>query len=571
VTRFIVSFAASALLLFGCKPKRAEAPATGTYGNLTNATTLPSPRAQTNFATAQPWTNGALAVIESELSPALLYHARGATLSFFTPVAPSGLGAPAHICFSTEQGPKIFKPGDIIDPAKMRESWFVVWWASASGWTNWDAPFLLTLQRRPSAIEFTTNGLQLKFKTAAGYAALMPLYGYDKSLPEKMQAHAFVQSREKKKRVLTWEWHKALPADPLARARYWTSALREFPIACDESFSVDRAHDSITIRQSFHWLSWNDDWNTKHLKLAPLSPVLALAIHEKFPAEFSAKPFDMEYPTLFGPLYGVQDADDITVTLPVLGNVHQTLGGSSGTHWKNAPCHDAWYAAHSSGNWDAARAAWPALREQFMAASASDWVGFGSVMTSPFEQAANARGAARLAYRLGDADTYALACSKFARAWVQVIAQQHAAEYIRGHQPWHEMNSIAADAGATGLARRGWVLGADTAAVDRKFISEDARLVNEESRPKLRPPAKIERLIPGAPATSFLPEAPGDGFTQHAIFVLEPTLSGSSLVWPEWKTSTGASWNFGRVTSGTPTTAPHSKMRISPHARTLLW
>jgi hypothetical protein len=130
----------------------------------------------------------------------------------------------------------------------MRESWFVVWFAGATNWTNWDSPWFLTLQHRPAKIRFDTEGLHFTFAREAGYAALMPMYGYYKPLQLGQEASAFAQLKEKKKRVLTWEWFKALPADPLARARYWASALREFPLYCEDSFSVDRAHDSVTIR-----------------------------------------------------------------------------------------------------------------------------------------------------------------------------------------------------------------------------------------------------------------------------------------------------------------------------------
>src|SRR5436190_18076887 len=102
----------------------------------------------------------------------------------------------------------------------------------------------------------------------------MPLYGYYKPLQAAQGDSPFATLKEKKKRVLTWEWFKALPADPLARAMYWASALKEFPVHCEDTFSVDRAHDSVIIRQKFRFISWDDDWNTRHVKLARVSPVL---------------------------------------------------------------------------------------------------------------------------------------------------------------------------------------------------------------------------------------------------------------------------------------------------------
>jgi hypothetical protein len=233
-------------------------------------------------------------------------------------MAETGLGGPTFSAISTELGPKIFKPGDAIDPAKLRESWFLVWFAGATGWTNWDSPWLVTLQHRPAAIRFNTNGLHFTFASEAGYAAMMPLYGYYKPPQNSQESSPFYALKEKKKRIITWEWAKALHADPLARARYWASALKEFPLYCEDSFSVDRGTDSVTIRQTFRWLSWDDDWKTKHWKLAPISPPLAHAFKEGFPVTFSKKPFDMEIFTPYGPLYGVEQVDSYDATLPVL-------------------------------------------------------------------------------------------------------------------------------------------------------------------------------------------------------------------------------------------------------------
>lgn len=544
-------------LVAGCKPARPVAPASGVYGTLSNA---PVARVHPPAVAGEPWTNGSLAVIESALSPAVLFHSPARSLSFFTDTPGTPSVAPAHVCISTEQGPKIFHPGAVIDPARMRESWFVAWWSGTNGWTNWDAPVLLTLQHRPSVIQFTTNGLHFRFTNAAGYAALLPLYGYDKSMPEAARAHPFVEGRDKKKRVLTWEWHRALPADPLARARYWASALRMFPVGVEESYRVEREYDAVSLRSTIRWLTWKDDWNTQPLKLAPVSPVLGLAVHEKLPVEFVRPPFDMEVPTLFGPLYGVQDADEVALTLPVLRYVHETLGAGVATGWKSAPCYDAWQVAHTSGTWEAARAAWPALREKFMAVG-PDWNAFGPLNVPPIEQAANALGAARLAYRLGDADTYALACARFGRAVVQLAAQQRGAEYFRGHQPWHSLAPIAPDAVLTGgVAQRGWILGKASADAGLKAFPDLARLWREvQSKVEPGPVLPAERLIPAGPITPWLAEPKAAGAGAHPVWVLDPT--GPRLLWPEWKTAGGASWTFGRVTAGT---APLGQPREIP-------
>ena len=572
MTRLFITLAA-AVLFSGCQPQP-EAPTTGQYGALTNA-----PRALAAAAieqsTSQPWTNGALAVVESALSPATLFHANAGALSFFVPDVATGLGAPSHVCISTEQGPKIFKPGEKIDPARMRESWFVVWWAGASGWTNWDAPHFLTLQRRPSSIEFTTNGLQLQFTNTAGYAALLPLYGYDKSMPEAMRLHPFVQAREKKKRVLTWEWHLALPADPLSRARFWASALREFPIACDESYSVDRAHDAVTLRSSFRWLSWTDDWNTKHVKLAPLSPVLALAYQEKFPAEFSPKPFDMEIATPFGPFYGVQDADAYDVTLPVLRYVHE-MAEVTGSNTVRALSYDVWQQAHTSGDWEKARAHWPTLRAEFLNSASSSWAAFAREGRLPLAQAMDALGTARLAYRLGDADTYALACARFARALTQLTAQQRGAKYFREHQPWHSMEPLADSMTLSHLTTDGWQFARTNLNSSLEANPDLARLLRA-AQPMAKvpaaaaPPLKLERLIPGHPATEFLAWSENISESRGLAARMNASPSGPSLYWPDWKTPTGAAWNFGHATVAPQPARAAQEIRLNANTRVVVY
>jgi hypothetical protein len=55
------------------------------------------PRARSDLSATQPWTNGELAIIQTELSPATLYHAQGEELSFFTHMPETGIGG-ADLC-----------------------------------------------------------------------------------------------------------------------------------------------------------------------------------------------------------------------------------------------------------------------------------------------------------------------------------------------------------------------------------------------------------------------------------------------------------------------------------------
>jgi hypothetical protein len=553
----MICLGAAALWLAGCQERQPRAPLTGTYGNLTNTPSANTTRARPDRSAEQPWTNGTLSVTQTELSPATLYYSTAKTFSLFANMPETGIGGPTFAAIETQQGPKIFRHGDVIDPARMRESWFVVWWAGATNWTNWDSPWFVTLQHRPQSIRFDSNGLHFTFATEAGYAAAMPLYGYYKPLQAGQEASPFVLLKEKKKRVLTWEWHLALPADPLARAMYWASALKEFPIYCEDDVSVDRAHDSVVLRQKFRFLSWNDDWNTKHLKLVPVSPVLALAVREGFPAQFSRKPSDMEIFTPWGPYYGIENADEYSITLPVLRYVNATEGaGSRSVSPGNAPAFEAWQTAHAGHAWEAVRQRWPALRAASLRNSPGSWAAFGHATDrSIFEQTADALGAARIAYKLGDIDGYADASESFARSLIQLCAQHRGGNYFRQNQPWHSMEPIGTDAVLTGLTMRGWDIGNPAATPDFSSAPDLARIWRDSQPMNKNAPVQktgtSERLIPGGPATPFVPglERTVAGPNTFLAYESEPGAGQNwRAIWPQWRMPNGAPWHFGQVT-----------------------
>src|SRR5437588_11910162 len=109
------------------------------------------------------------------------------------------------------------------------------------------------------------------------------------------------------------------------RFKYWSSATREFPIYCEDSFSVNRSRDTLIIRQRFQWHSIDDDWQTRHIKLAPISPSLALATMEKnFPVEFSKPVRDFAVCTPLGPYMGTENVDSFDTTLKVLPYINET-------------------------------------------------------------------------------------------------------------------------------------------------------------------------------------------------------------------------------------------------------
>ncbi len=334
------------LLLAGCgkpstlpegrTPPNPSAPAR--YGEFHPAAGMPAVPEAKATASGSGATNRSAApfyVLESELSPAILVHSQSRYLGLFTGLSKHGLGAPTHVGWSTAGGPRAFKNGESIDVMRMEENWVIVWFAGAVGWTNWDTPWVVFLQHRPASMKLDADGLHFTFSNRVDDVVLMPLYGCDKAPLKSFDFRAQHGLAPRKVPVKTWEWAAALPRDPLIRVRYWAGATRRLPMDCEESFSVNRGGDSIAFRWRFEWHAIEDDWKTKPLRLAPLSPTLALAVKEPgFPARFNQPPFDLGMFTPFGPMYGVPDVDVIEATFPLLQYVHETevLNGRGGTN-----------------------------------------------------------------------------------------------------------------------------------------------------------------------------------------------------------------------------------------------
>lgn len=309
--------------LSGCGNKPDRAPSVGSYGDLSAETSSRETLAPPSSPPV-PSTNALLSVVQSELSPATLWHSRSDTISIFTDLASTGLGGPTFLAYSSPTGISVASPGREVDGDQLRENWLLTGFAEAPGWTHWDSPWAVFLQRRPSRIRFDTNGVHLQFPVGAGHFSLLPLYGYYKP-PQQDRAFLKPQGLEEKD-LLTWEWRTVVARDPLTRLRYWAGATRRFPIHCDDRILVDRGRDTVILRQAFTWIEVPDDWGTRPIRLAPVSPTLGLALTkgQSFPVRFSKEPADFGIPTPYGPFFAVPEVDQYDLRFPVLRYINET-------------------------------------------------------------------------------------------------------------------------------------------------------------------------------------------------------------------------------------------------------
>jgi hypothetical protein len=538
-------------------------------------TTAPS----THIAKARPtsidedWKAAPFWVLHTELSPAILVHSSTRYLGLFGDLAESGLGAPGHVAWSTRDGPRAYKAGTTHDVSAMEENWLLVWFAGAAGWTNWDVPWAVFLQRKPSWLRLDEKGLHLEFAEIAGDVVIVPIYGYFKLPPAGRDYLA--EHKLPSRNLLSWQWEKSLARDPLTRLRYWAGATRELPIYCEESFSVDRGRDEVTIRWRFERHSIEDDWNTRSLKLSPLSPPLGLAAKDKaFPARFSKPFFDMEIPTPFGPCVAVQGEDGFDATFPWLHYVNESaVTGGTDT--------DAQAAAKGSSS---AAPGW--------------WSSFGRPGLLPLgHEAARCAANARRAYKSGSIDDYNYAAYQFVRELTLLSARQKGAEFFRKHQPWHSMEWMDEEVFVAGIQIGGWSLDGpiypasaanrefptrwngfadpDIARFYRDWWREDARrelfwfqqrglttnaageLANARSLLLDESPMRITRLIAPAAPSPFVVGAEREVRGPNPTLLTEVQLVDRNgrpstnvwprLAWPAWKTPAGGEWSFGRI------------------------
>jgi hypothetical protein len=269
------------------------------------------------------WRRAPFFCVQTELSPMMLYGCQVNSLTCFAGLAEQGLGAPTYVAYATRKGVRVFPAGAALDPAPMSECWVLVWFAGAKGWSDWDSPWAVFLQNRPKAMALDDQGLHVTFAGPAGLAALMPLYGYYK--PPQPGKEVLAAQGLPEQKIRTGEWTKRLPDPVLKRVRYWANVSREFPLYCEDSFSIDRGADAVILRQRFRWQSIDDAWDTPHRKLAPLSPPLALAYGAgKFPVQLPNPPTDPQLFTPYGPYTGIEGTDTYDAVFPVLQYVNET-------------------------------------------------------------------------------------------------------------------------------------------------------------------------------------------------------------------------------------------------------
>lgn len=277
---------------------------------------------------------GSASVILNRLSPAVLFQSPGRKITL------TSKAGPEYVAFSRDGKPVVHPTTRLEDLSaeafSMDEPWILVWFAgsapsrahvgphdvendrgvskSLSGFNkppdSVDVPVLLRLEHKVDSVRWDKGrGLTLNFRKEIGKLAIMPLGGGRLFLPEE-----------------TKRWSEGLPAPVAKECRDWSNRLKNFPVGVVESFVADPDRGKVTVSQNFRWSVFEDDWESKSVKAAPVPPMLALAFDSGVPVKFLSKgepvkPVDCDYMYTAGLAMAVENVDEYEYEISDLDNL----------------------------------------------------------------------------------------------------------------------------------------------------------------------------------------------------------------------------------------------------------
>ncbi|MDB6038139.1 MAG: hypothetical protein JWM99_1980 [Verrucomicrobiales bacterium] len=145
-----------------------------------------------------------------------------------------------------------------------------------------------------------------------------------------------------------------------------------------------------------------------------------------------------------------------------------------------------WAYAQYSGDWDLIKGRWDLVKKLFITPAETRWVGFGrDAIAELGDEAAPSLAMARMAYAVGDLDTYNYASSVFVRELTHLQLKERSAQYFRDYQPWHSFEVMDAEVYLTHLGggTAGWRMDGPKfpkEATERLFNNRWVRFRNED-------------------------------------------------------------------------------------------
>jgi len=230
----------------------------------------------------------------SAISPAWVLRSNAQKVRVFEDIEKFGVGLPSHLAFESNGKVKIVNAKNGIKPGEMSANWVLAWFGNSKGWEEFDTPYLFVLEKKPETVQcYANTALFFSYAESSGTIQGMPLYGVTLQRPKATQS-----------------WGRQLPTEVVERCRYWSQVLVNAPDEVQRTASVDMQADRLTVRDQFTHLTINDAWGTRGVKIAPLSPTLALSAKAgNIDIAVNRNARDLQMATLQGPLTALENTD----------------------------------------------------------------------------------------------------------------------------------------------------------------------------------------------------------------------------------------------------------------------
>ncbi len=236
----------------------------------------------------------------SAISPAWVATSNAQKMRVFEDIEKHGISLPTYLAYESNGKVKVVDAKKGIRGSDMSANWVLAWFNGGEGWDEFDTPYLFVLQKRPELVQsYANTALFFSYPTFVGTIQGMPLYGVTLQRPDQ-----------------TADWKNGIPADVQERCRYWSRVLVDAPDQVRRTANVDYAKDQLTVKDEFTYLDIHDDWNTQEIKIAPVSPLLALTAHSgNVDIAFSKPVKDLHMATLQGPLLAADNTDTMVFSV----------------------------------------------------------------------------------------------------------------------------------------------------------------------------------------------------------------------------------------------------------------
>jgi hypothetical protein len=230
-------------------------------------------------------------------------------LGFPNQPAPTGPVAPAFAAVPKGRAVEAAAIADAAPTPPADDAWMLVYWADKTHFarSDWplagqgfqrdaqkaDCPLLLVFAAAPKSVRPAKEG-GLDF-TFAGAARLVVLPIAAAPMPASA----------------TQAWREAIPDDVAATCRRLAAFARQYPISARRAFHYDAARDEAAFTETFRFAPVGEGGR----KLAPLPPMVAVAMRGGMAIDASTKLTDLPAATQFGPASGAEGRDSVSWTV----------------------------------------------------------------------------------------------------------------------------------------------------------------------------------------------------------------------------------------------------------------